>query len=157
MDSVEVLVEAFGEVDGAASVYLTPGSGLGPTLALRAGGKHVFGDSIPFHEAAYLGGASDVRGYFENRYAGESAAFANAELRFKLFRYNLLVPTDLGLLGIADIGRVWLDGDPSEADDWHAGVGGGLWWAFVGKQTLSLAIVNGDDRTGVYIRAGFLF
>src|SRR5207247_3172548 len=47
--------ETFGSVDGSVAVLLTPGGAKAPTLALRAGGKKVFGN-YPFFEAAYLGG-----------------------------------------------------------------------------------------------------
>ncbi len=60
--------------------------------------------------------------------------------------------------GAADAGRVFLDEDPDGADEWHSGVGGGFWLSFLNRmQTLSVAIVNGDDLTGVYLRAGFMF
>ena len=55
----------------------------------------------------------------------------------------------------AEVGRVIYAEDPDDADTWHTGVGGGLWLSFFRhRQTLSLAIVNGDDLTGVYLRAG---
>ncbi len=148
---------SFGTVEGSASVFLTPPIPVEPTLALRVGGKKVWG-SYPFFEAAYLGGRRELRGFFEQRFAGDAAVYGNAELRLPLFSYNLLVPTRLGVFGVADAGRVYFDGDPAGADEWHTGFGGGLWWAFINRlQTLSVAIVNGDDRTGVYVTAGFMF
>src|SRR2546422_7071865 len=35
---------------------------------------------------------------------------------------------DVGILGLADAGRVWIPGEPS--DRWHAAAGGGLWLAW---------------------------
>ena len=38
------------------------------------------------------------------------------------------------------------------------GVGGGFWISFLHRmQTLSFGIMNGDDLTGVYLSAGFMF
>ena len=48
--------------------------------------------------------------------------------------------------------------DPEDADKWHTGTGGGIWLSFLQRlQTLSVALVNGDDLRGVYLRAGFMF
>jgi hypothetical protein len=40
---------------------------------------------VPFQEAAFIGGASTVRGLYSDRYAGDASAYGNAELRFHLF------------------------------------------------------------------------
>lgn len=149
--------EAFGEVDGAASIYLTAPVPTSPTLALRAGGQKVWGD-YPFHEAAYIGGPRTLRGYHENRFGGDASAYGNAELRFGVCRLKVLLPGQFGLFAAADAGRVFLGGDPGDADEWHTGVGGGFWLSFINRlQTLSVAIVNGDDMTGVYLRSGFMY
>lgn len=146
--------EAFGSVDGDAVAFVTAPVPLEPTLAVRAGGKHVFG-RYPFHEAAFVGGTT-VRGLGEQRYAGDSAAYANAELRVSLGHFFLLFPGEAGLFALADTGRVFLDGESS--DRWHSGVGGGFWIAFLErKNAVSVAVVTAEGRMGVYVRAGLLF
>ncbi len=56
------------------------------------------------------------------------------------------------------MGRVFYQNDPADANKWHVGYGGGLWISVIGRmQTLSVAIAKGDDLTGVYIRAGFMY
>ena len=143
----------FGELHGEASTYLTPRTSFGPTLALRVGGKKVWGD-FPFFESAFIGGASTVRGLREQRYAGDAAVYGNAELRLRLGRYFLVLPGEYGIFGIGDVGRVYLEGESS--DTWHTGVGGGIWFAFLDRaNTMSVAVVSGDDRTALYLRAGF--
>jgi len=149
---------------GAARAYLPPPSG--PTLALRAGGRKLWGD-YPFHEAAFLGGPGFagvgdtrgvLRGFRKDRYAGDASAYANAELRFALGRVDFVLPGEFGAFLAADAGRVFFSGDPDPANRWHAGAGGGLWISFLERrQTLSLAVMRGEDLTGVYLRAGFLF
>jgi hypothetical protein len=147
----------FGEVHGSASTYLTAPIPAEPTLALRAGGRRVFG-TFPFHEAAYLGGRRSLRGFRTSRFAGDAVLFGNAELRFELASFNMLVPTQMGLFGAADAGRVFFDGDPEDADTWHTAFGGGLWLSFMNRlQSLSVGIMEGDDLTGLYIRAGMAF
>ena len=164
--SVWDVASAFGSLDGEARAYLTAPVPTNPTLALRAGGKKVWG-TFPFHESAFLGGpgvtSGDVsngslRGFRKNRFAGDTALYGNSELRLVLAKIKLLVPGELGLFGAADAGRVIYDEDPDDADTWHTGVGGGLWLSFLQRrQTLSVAAVQGDDLTGVYLRAGLTF
>jgi hypothetical protein len=150
------VTNTFGKLRGSLSTYLSPSVPLRPTLALRAGGEHVLGDAIPFHEAAYVGGRATLRGWDEQRFAGESAVYGNAELRLHLTRMLILVPTDVGIFGLADVGRVYLDGEDSE--EWHTGFGGGLSLGFFqAVNTLTIAVATSEERTGVYVRAGFLF
>ena len=156
----------FGSIDGEASTYLTAPIPTTPTLALRAGGKKVWG-TFPFHESAFLGGSGfvgggissgNLRGFRKNRFAGETALYGNSELRLVLTKIKLLVLGELGVFGAADAGRVIYDGDPDNADKWHNSIGGGFWLSFLQRQqTLSAAIVKGDDLAGVYLRAGFMF
>ena len=142
----------FGEVHGEATAYLSPPLPLRPTMAVRAGAKRVWGE-YPFHEAAYLG-SSQVRGLRSSRYAGDAAVYGAAELRLPLFKPYIVVPGELGLLGFMDVGRVYLDGETS--DRWHSGFGGGLWFSFLQRSnTVSVSVARGDDRTTLYLRAGF--
>jgi hypothetical protein len=144
---------AFGQIDGVAAAYLTAGIPLSPTLALRFGAKRLAGD-YPFSDAAFIGDDESVRLGVKQRYAGDSAAWANAELRLHLARVMLVLPADIGVFGLYDVGRVWLDGEDSE--EWHSAVGGGIALGFLGPQnTLSLAVASAENRTGVYISTGF--
>lgn len=145
----------FGEMHAAAATYLSVAGRLEPTLALRAAGQRVWG-TFPFHESAFVGGGSSLRGWGEQRFAGDAALYGNAELRLFLTRFFLVLPTDLGVFGLVDAGRVFADGESSS--EWHTGIGGGIWIAPVErKHTVSLAIVHSEERTGVYLRSGFLF
>jgi hypothetical protein len=146
--------ENFGEVHGQASTFLTADSlPLQPTLALRVGGKQVWG-RYPYQEAAYIGGASNVRLGRENRYAGDASLYAGAELRLFLTSMMLVVPADFGVFGLADVGRVYLEGESS--DKWHPAAGGGIWISWLDRiNTLSIAVAKSAERTGLYIKAGF--
>jgi hypothetical protein len=150
--------DAFGELHAQASGFLTPwGTRRAPTLAGRIGGKKVFG-TYPFHEAAYLGGVEDLRGYREERFAGDASLFANAELRLPVAFFSLLFPTEFGILGAVDVGRVFYEDDVAGADSWHTGFGGGIWLSFLNRrQSVALTVMNGDDLTGVYVRVGLHF
>jgi hypothetical protein len=147
--------KAFGEVHGQAATYLTAGGYLEPTLAFRVGGKKVWG-AFPFHEAATVGGKDTLRGFLEQRFAGDACVYGNAELRLFLTRFSVLSPGDMGIFFVGDAGRVYLEGEDS--NKWHAGFGGGIWLAFVERRnTVSVAVVRSAEKTGVYARLGFGF
>ena len=102
--------------------------------------------------------SGNLRGFRKNRFAGDTSLYGNSELRLVLTKIKLLVSGELGVFGAADAGRVIYDKDPDNADKWHTGIGGGFWLSFLQRQqTLSVAVVKGDDLTGVYLRAGFMF
>jgi hypothetical protein len=145
----------FGEAHGEASTYLTGGFAPHPTLALRVGGKRVWGE-YPFQEAAYIGGSDTVRGFRAQRFGGDGSLYGNAELRLRLGRFFLLLPGEAGVFGLADVGRVFLEGESSRR--WHTAAGGGVWFSFLNRHnTLSLAAAASEERTGFYVTAGFMF
>ena len=154
--SVLDVEEAFGALHVEGATYLTADSlPLQPTLALRAGGKHVWGD-FPYQEAAFIGDPATVRLGRQNRYAGESAVYGGAEVRLRLGAMNLFVPGEFGVFGLGDVGRVYLEGESS--DTWHAAGGGGVWLSFIERvNTISVAVARSEERTGVYVGAGFGF
>jgi hypothetical protein len=146
---------AFGEVHGQATAYLTARIPLRTTLALRAGAKRVLG-TYPFSEAAFIGDAATARLGRQNRYGGDLAAWGNAELRVRLGRVFVLVPSDLGVFALGDAGRVWVEGESS--DRWHSAVGGGLWLSLVRPgNVLSLTVAKSPERTALYLAAGFAY
>lgn len=145
----------FGEVHGEASTFLGVKGPLEPVLALRVGGQKVWGE-YPYFESAFLGGAENLRGFDQQRFAGDAAAWGNAELRLRLGTVHVLLPATVGIQGLVDAGRVWAPGESS--DRWHHAVGGGIWFSLDGPvSTLSVSIAHSDERTGVYARAGFGF
>jgi hypothetical protein len=145
----------YGLAEGEAATYVSVGNPARVTLASRVGGKRVWGRA-PFHAAAYVGGATTLRAYNENRFAGDAALFANAEVRLFLTSFRLLLPGDLGVHGLGDIGRVYLEGERS--DRWHGAVGGGVWLAFLERgSTVTLSIARSPERVAFYGRLGFMF
>jgi hypothetical protein len=149
------VASSFGEGHAEIRSYLTARIPLRPTLAVRVAGKKVWG-TYPFYEAAYVGGASTVRGFVEHRFAGDAAVYGNVELRLSVARFYFLVPGEMGVFGLGDAGRVYLSGETS--DRWHAAAGGGLWFAFLSRaNTISVAAANSVEGTRLYVRAGFPF
>jgi hypothetical protein len=145
----------FGEVHGEVATYLSVTAPLDPTLALRVGGRKLWG-RYPYFEAAFIGGGSTVRLGRINRYAGDASAYGSTELRLSLTRVRVILPATFGIFGLADVGRVFLAGESS--DTWHSAAGGGVWLSYLERAyTLSLAIAKSEERTGIYAQAGFGF
>lgn len=148
------VVESYGGLKGVAATYLSSEGPLRPTLALRVGGERWWG-RLPYFDAAYLGDADNLRGYRSDRFAGRGAVFANAELRLFLTEFVFLLPGDLGLVALADVGRVFAEGESS--DRWHPSVGGGIQVSFLDEFGFSAVLARGDEDTLFYFSLGSLF
>lgn len=125
------------------------------TLALRAGGATNMG-TFTFFQANTLGGSENLRGFPRSRFAGRSSAFGNAELRSKLFDFNIyLTKGELGAFTFVDAGRVWADGEDS--DLWHRGYGGGLWISPFDLVVLTGSMGFSDEGHVLDLSVGFQF
>jgi hypothetical protein len=145
----------FGSIQASAATYLTPGARGPVTVALRASGQLTFGD-VPVHEAAYLGGATSLRGYWAGRYAGQSSAFGNGEVRARLATVPFVAPWRFGVVGLGDVGRVFNETD--NADVWHASAGGGVWFALPDRSTgFVVTFAWSDQGTAFFFGSGFMF
>ena len=151
------LTSALGEGHAEAASFLTLHAPLQPTLAVRVAGQKVWSTlPLPFEEAAYIGGATTVRGFVEHRFVGDAAVYGNVELRLSLTKFFFLLPGELGVFGLGDAGRVYFSGQTS--DRWHAAAGGGLWMSFLSRaNTLSVAAAHSVEGTRVYVKTGFAF
>jgi outer membrane protein assembly factor BamA len=148
--------DSYGSVEGEARSYLTAaGLPRSPTLALRAGGRKVFGN-FPFQASAFAGGRSELRGWSSERFVGDASVYGSAELRFRLRRITIMVPGTIGLFGLADVARVYVDGE--SPGGWHTGLGGGLWLSFVDpSRTMTIGFASGEERSVFYLGMGFAY
>ena len=143
--------ETFGLAWGEVTGYWQAASWL--TLATRVGGQKNWG-RYPWHESAFIGGSDSVRGYDRNRFAGDSSLYGNGQLIIPLFPVNLIVPMRMGFIGLGDIGRVWVEGEPS--DRWHPAVGGGIFLRVLTTDLVGHALfVVGDEGNKFYVNIGF--
>jgi hypothetical protein len=146
-DMEETLWLARGELTG----YWQVASRL--TLAARAGGQKNWG-KYPWHESAFIGGSDSVRGYDRNRFAGDSSFYSNAQVMVSLFNLNLILPLRLGVLGLADTGRVWVAGETS--DTWHSAAGGGIFLRLLTSDLAAHALLaQGHEGLKFYVNIGF--
>ncbi|MFI5210136.1 MAG: BamA/TamA family outer membrane protein [Gemmatimonadales bacterium] len=147
---------AFGNIGGALSTYWTPRRESWLTVAMRATGKLTLGH-YPVHEAAFLGGATTVRGLPDARYAGDASVYGNLDLRIRLVREVAVTRWDFGVLLLADAGRVFLAGQTSRV--WHPSFGGGLWVAMLNRSLVGNINVASGAGQGTFVRfgGGFIF
>ncbi len=149
------VTSAYGSARAELATYLSLAAPTAPTLALRIGGTRVFG-TAPFAAAAFVGGASTVRGYSEQRFAGRAALYGNAELRVFVRRFNILMPGDVGVLGAGDVGRVFQPGEQSRR--WHGAAGAGVWIAFIDRvSTVTILAARSPEQWSYYATLGFMF
>jgi hypothetical protein len=144
---------AFGELHAQATGLLPlpiPGS---PSLAIRVGAKRAWG-SFPVDEAAFLGGQGTLRGFDYQRFAGDAMVNGSLEVRVPVARIlPRLVPTQIGVFGLGDAGRVWAEG--TESRRVHTAAGAGVWLSFFEpRNRLSLAWASGREGDRWYLRWG---
>ena len=84
----------------------------------------------------------------------------NAELQVALSRFNAALPFRFGVLGLADVGRVFVANQSSSR--WHTGVGGGFWLGpfisgrdFEFASALKATVVHSEEGTSFYLMTGF--
>jgi len=143
---------SFAQAEALISALLSLSLSSPVSLAIRAGGEQVWG-RFPWSEAAFLGGGSTIRGWDDQRFAGDAAAFLSSELRVRLGHARIVVPVGVGVLGFYDIGRVFLDG--SSPGGWHDSVGGGIWLQPMGQPYIFRGGVGvSDESTKVYLALG---
>lgn len=152
---------SFGKIGGEFRTYIPLVPSRYSRLALRFGGEKIWGD-YPFYEAAFLGGSPSLRGYDQQRFAGDASLYAGSELRLFFGTFKFLVPVMYGPLVFAETGRVFLDREDSSA--WHSSAGGGLWFGGIeSRYAASIAFAQGFDDgrlmddCGIYLKAGFSF
>jgi hypothetical protein len=146
---------AFEEADVTLGTSTTLPVATHPLFVVRAGGRKLFGDA-PFFEAATLGGEGSMRYMDTERYAGDASLYVTTELRVPLARFSLLMPLRAGVLGLAEAGRVYVDG--ASPGGWHSRAGGGVW---LGRgdasPVLTLTHTTEPGHAGVHLRLGLNF
>ena len=155
----------FGEVNGNVNAYLSAGQVV--TLALRAGGKKVFG-RLPLHRGGLhrrgRPGRRAPRRARRTRCAATGPAATWATPRpvgqrrppAPHLAHHDHPARPWGIHGFADAGRVWLEGETS--DTWHAGVGGGIWISPLNdRMAFSTGISHSKETNLFYFNGGFSY
>lgn len=143
----------FTKVGAVLSTVLSPSVTSRVSLALLAGGEKVWGDDIPWNDAAFAGGAESIRGWAEQRFAGDAAVYGAGELRLRVWNPRVVVPVAIGIFGFVDAGRVYVDG--ASPGGWHTGVGGGIYFKPIAQPYMLRAGAGvSDETTKIYILLG---
>jgi len=125
-------------------------------LAFRLGGETVFGDNYSFLEAAKLGGKTNLRGFWNDRFYGDQSVYQNTELRYKMFDFKSYVLNgEFGVLGFYDSGRVWHNSDTSGT--WHHGYGGGIWVSPFQMTILTVSLNSSKENNMIQVTMNYKF
>lgn len=116
---------------------------------LRTGGA-ILGGQPEFYQYNSIGGSQVLRGYPRDRFRGNSTFYSSNELQYLFNVRSSLFNGKMGILGLYDIGRVWLDGQDS--DQWHWGYGGGLMIAPFNKVSVSVYYGFSPDGRQFHLR-----
>jgi predicted phosphodiesterase len=116
-------------------------------LATFLKGKAILNNNFNFYHGAFLGGDTDLRGYRNERFLGDSYFSQSTDLRFSIGKiHRTVAPLTYGILGGFDYGRIWLDGENSRK--WHQDYGGGLWVNAINILTARISYFQSPEERG---------
>jgi outer membrane protein assembly factor BamA len=141
-------------LDGWAAAFITLPMPKKPVVAVRGGGKKLWGN-FPYFDAAFLGGSETFRTEERQRFAGDAALYGSAELRVPIAKFPLILPLDVGALGFVDAGRVYMDGQ--SPGGWHSAAGAGFWVGYLNPGTNFNVMVTNNRERRVTTNLGFAF
>ena len=123
------------------------------TFSNRTGFAQVFGQP-EFYQLSYLDGHDQLRGFRKYRFAGERMWYNNTDLNIKLANVRTyILPTQIGIKLFYDIGKVSVEGDPS--DKLHHAYGGAIWVAPARVMYMSLLYGHSDEGWFPAFQFGF--
>lgn len=148
--------QSFGYIVPSLSVdhKLIPSGRL--VLATKMKAHFNLGDGYEFYQAASIGGVDGLRGFRNQRFAGQTSFYQNTDIRYSLRKMKTgLLPLSMGLYGGFDYGRVWIDNQDS--DQWHTSYGGGYFLNAADIMSLTFAVFNSNDGARFTFGLGFGF
>ncbi|MES2704651.1 MAG: BamA/TamA family outer membrane protein [Bacteroidota bacterium] len=136
--------KSFAKLNGIAQAYLPLFGKF--SLSVRAAGSTITG-TPEFYQYVTVGGPMNLRGYWRDRFWGNTAFYNSNELRYitdmRIGKYT----GQVGVIGLFDNGRVWLDNEHS--DKMHYSYGGGLLVCPMHKFTGSITYAQTNDDGGL--------
>jgi hypothetical protein len=119
------------------------------SFLFRAGGTTLSGNP-QFYQYNKIGGSETLRGYQRNRFYGNSTAFSQNDLRFITNFRSRVFNGKIGVFGLFDAARVWLDGESSNT--WHTAVGGGIILSPFNRVSISAAYAKSGEDANIHVR-----
>jgi hypothetical protein len=144
--------KGFGRFDGIGHAYIPLFAHL--SLALRAGVSTVHG-TPEFYQYASIGGPMNMRGYWRDRFWGNTGYYNCNELRYIRDIRTHLLNGKAGLLVLFDNGRVWYKGEESN-NTIHTAVGGGFMIAPFNLINASVVYAGSSDGGLIQMRVATL-
>ena len=141
-------------LDGSVAAFFTIPIGNKPVLAMRGGGRKLWGD-FPYFDAAFLGGSETYRVEEKQHWAGDASLFGSTELRVPIAKFPLVLPLDVGAIAFGDVGRVYYKGD--SPGGWHTAQGIGFWVGYRDPGTSVTVLLNNRKGRRLYTSFGFAF
>ena len=127
----------------------------GIIFANRVGAGTVVGNPT-FYQYLFLGGHENLRGFRQYRFAGQQMVYNNLEARVKIHDIkSYVLPGELGLMGMYDVGKVWAKGYNSGTI--HQGYGGGLYYIIANALPLHFVMARSKEGWYPYFSTGFRF
>ena len=125
------------------------------TLGLKAGGA-VHHGLTPFFDLHYLGQNTDLRGFRQNRFTGQTLAFLNTDLRIQLVdNPHALIPYKLGVTLFFDTGRIFNEPEPANDVGWHQGYGAGIYFVPLRERfAIQISMGFSNEESGL-LKFGF--
>jgi hypothetical protein len=148
------VTKAYESADAWAAAFFTIPVAKKPVLALRGGGKKLWGP-FPYFDAAFLGGSENFRTEEKQRYVGDASLYGTTELRVPIAKFPFILPLDVGAIGFVDAGRVYFNGD--SPGGWHTAAGGGFWVGFLNPGTNFNVLFTNNKQRRVTTNIGFAF
>ncbi len=148
------VAKPYESLDAWAASYVTFNIPKKPVLALRVGGKKLWGP-FPYFDAAFLGGSETFRTEEKQRFAGDASLYGTTELRVPIAKFPLILPLDVGAIGFFDAGKVYLNGE--SPDGVHTAAGGGFWVGFLNPGTSVNILFTDRSKHRVVTNVGFAF
>ncbi len=146
---------SYGELSGDFAVFKSVDAKSNVVIVDRIGGSVLVGNPA-FYQTAFLGGQGNLYGYRQYRFAGKYMLFNNLETHIKLADFaSYILPGQVGLVGLFDIGRVWTKNDDS--NQWHNGAGGGIYFSPAQVTVIQLIAVHSVEGWYPYLTVGFRF
>jgi len=68
---------------------------------------------------------------------------------------SYIIPGQFGIMGLWDIGRVWVNDDNSSK--WHNGIGGGIYFAPASVVALTFVVAHSGEGLYPYFTMGLRF
>jgi len=146
---------SFATVLSEMRVYKSLDSRSNFVIANRTGAEAAVGNPA-FYQSLFLGGQGNLLGFRQYRFSGDYVVYDNFELRIKMADLaSYILPGQLGLVGLFDIGRVWQKHDHSQV--WHNGSGGGFYFSPAQLIVIQAVVAHSTEGLYPYLTLGLRF